>query len=427
MRPRSWGALYELVVVAAMALLLLHALGRDLLPDLLARAEDRGHAPAWVATALLLPVLGLWARACHFSGPLAMSAGTFQWRVARHDPAAWLRRERALTVLGGALLATLVAVPAGMALAATGAHPLVPALALWAALLALLLLASHLQRRDLDAAARLVPPLLAATGVVLAAGVAWGATGALLVGGWLLLAGAAAARRPAARGAGRRAALTPRWQLHRGARNRQALNAGVTMLDADVVRAAREREDGGTRKPLPAFAYRLPRPAGLAAVVLGRGLRAVAPAIALVLPLVFAVDTLLGPVAALLVTVLLELFVTVALARSAETWLDSDAPARMWAAPGRRVPVVLCLPALAVCAVLAAAVSLGMALPLSATLVLAVLPAAVLARRRSARRAVPGGALLATPMGAVPVDLVNGLVAGPDMALLALLATAAQL
>jgi hypothetical protein len=420
-RSRLWITLYELVLALGLSAMVLYAVGDSVIPDLLTEAERRGYSTGWVAVSLLFLVLGLWVRAWYFAGPLAASVGRFQWLMACHHPSRWLRRGRAVVLVVGALVSAVVAVLSGLAFQAAGDPYVVPALAVWVALQLLLLITLRLQRRDLDGVARLVPLVLMSTGVVLAVGEAWNGPVAVIAWGCLLLGlvglvglvGLAVARS----GAG----LTPRWQLHRGASGRWSVGAGITMLDHEIVRVVRQRQARASRRPLPAFVYRIRWPAGLAAVVLARDLRTVGPAIGLVLPLIFAIDRMLGPLPALLATTLLELFVTVAMGRSAEAWLTSNALPRMWAATGARIPVMLSLPGLAVCAVIAATVSLGASLPPLVALMLVALPGAIAARRRSIRSAAAESALLSTPFGAVSLHIVNRVIAGPDMALLTLL------
>lgn len=425
MRRRSWSDGYQVLLVAGYAGMVLYAVGHTFLPELLRQVERRGHETSGVAVPLLFCTLGLWGRAWYHLGPLGISAGQLQWWVWRRNPVRWLRRER-LRVLGiGALLAGCLAAVGGLAFADSGGGWLA-ALVVWAALQALLALCLHLQRRDLDGLARGVPSLCAAIGVVLAVGEAWNGRTALAValglapllavtrrGTWAVTRHATRPERPR----GRPVELTPRWQLHRGARGRWALGAAVTMLDHEVVRVAGQRDAPAGGRPLPAFVYRLRWPANLAGVVSARHLGRVLPAIALVLPLALAVHRMLGVLPALLITTLLELFVTVALVRAAETWRASASLPRTWATAGTRPVLALYLPALVVCALIAVVVTLGMALPLTVTALLAVLPAAVAVRRGTVREGTEA-VFLATPAGAMPMHTVNRLAAGPDVGLL---------
>ncbi|RBM19621.1 hypothetical protein [Streptomyces sp. PT12] len=419
MRPQSWAALYELALMVGLTAMLLFAVGNSLLPDVLNQAERRGYSADWFAVALLLFTLGLWVRFWYFAGPLAVSAGRLQWFMWQRDPRGWLRREAVKAYLIGGGLATVLAVLSALVMAAGDGPYLALAVAVWGLLQLFLVLAVQLQRRDLDAVARLLPFILCSLGVVLAVGEAWNGPVSALTG-VCLLSCLAVARRGILTLPGTRTELTPRWQLYRGARGRWSLGAGATMLDHEVVRVMRHREAKVTREPLPAFVYRLRWPLGLAGAVLARNLRAVIPTIGLMFPLIFALHRLLGPLPALLLTALLELTVTVTMVRSSEEWLRSNALSRIWGTGGSRVPVALALPGVAVSLAIAAAVSLALGFPPLAALVLLVLPGAIIARRHSARGGSTEFGILATPLGAVPLNTVNRVIAGPDMALLCL-------
>lgn len=417
MRPRSWGDRYELTLIVGLLAMLLFAVGNSMVPDMLEQVQQRGHSRARFSLALFSLVLALWVRAWYFAGPLAVSVGRFQWLMWRQEPRGSLRREAVTTYLVGGTLATVPAALSALAAPTGGGYSLIAALVVWSVLQLFLVLTMQLQRRDLDGVARSLPFALGSLGVALAVGEAWNGTAAAL-GGACLLTGLVLARRRTWTSAGARNQLTPRWQLHRGARGRWSLGAGVTMLDHEVVRVVQQREAKATQQPLPTFVYRLRQPFGLAVATLLRSLRTVLPTISLVGPLIFALHRLLGPLPALLLTALLELFVTVAMARSFEWWLRSHALSRTWATAGSHVPMAVALLGVSVSLVMAATVSLALGFPPLAALTLLVLPVSIVARRRSTHSGPGENALLATPFGAVPLHTVNRVVAGPDMVLL---------
>ncbi|SEF17344.1 hypothetical protein [Jiangella alba] len=423
MRPRSRGDWYEVVLGVALAAMVLYALGNSGVPRLLTDAEERGHSAVWVAVALLGFVLSAWTAAWSFAGPVAVTAARLHW-VDWRRPDVAIRAARRRALLVSAVAGAVVAVTAGLALSAAVLPSVLPAVAVWTALQLLLLSAVELQRRDLDRTARLLPVAFGAAAVVVAAAEAWGAVAATVTACGAAAAGAAALAAGGGTG-GRRdtvAELTPRWQLHRAARHRWAIVAGITLMDGDVVRIVRTRDARATRRALPAAVFRGPRPIRLAVAAFLRGLPAALTIGAVAVPVAFAAHEILGLTPALVVVVLAELVVTRVTARAAEAWLASPALPRSWGI-GRNGPAAaLAAPAVVVCAVVAAMVTAGLSLPVTAGLVLAALPVAVVLRRRSSRRPDTGLTVIATPMGAVSVQAVNRVVAGPDVAFVALLA-----
>lgn len=427
MRPRTATGWYELAVGAALTAMVLYAVGASGAPQVLARAEERGHSPGWVAAALLCFVAGAWIAGWHFAGPLAVPAARLQWLIRREHPARLLRRAAVQVLLVAAALATVVAVVAGLALAAAGLPAVVPALAVWATLVALVVVTLRLQRRDLDGPARWTAFAAGAAGVVVAAGEAWGPAGPASAGA--IAAGAAAVALGAAvrRGVRTRdwrgvaAELTPRWQLRRGARHRWAVSAGFTLLEGEVVRLARQREQKARRRPLPAAVYRLPRPLALAAVALLRGARPMAAIVVLAVPLAFAADTVLGATPAVVVVALTQFALVLTGARAAEAWLATEQLPRIWAAGPYETAAALAAPCVVVGVLLAATAVAAFSLPPVAGVALPALPVAILLRRRSARRPDTGLTLVSTPMGALSVQSLNRVTAGPDVVLLAIL------
>ncbi|WP_053203519.1 hypothetical protein [Jiangella muralis] len=422
MRPRSKGDWYEVLLGVALAAMVLYALGNSGVPRLLTDAEERGHSAAWVAVALLGFVLSAWTAGWSFVGPVALTAARLHW-VSWRRPDVAIRAAGRRALLVSVVAGAVVAVTAGLALDAAELPSVVPAVAVWTALQLLLLVAVQLQRRDLDRTARLLPIAFGAAAVVIAAAEAWGAVAATVTACVAAVAGAAAV--VTGGGVARRrdavAELTPRWQLLRGARHRWAIVAGITLMDGDVVRIVRNRDAKATKRALPAAVFRGPRPVGLAAAAFLRGLPAALTIGAVAVPIAFAAHEILGLTPALVVVVLAELVVTRVTARAAEAWLASPALPRIWGLDGNGPAAALAAPAVVVCAVIAATVTAGLSLPAQAGLALAALPVAVVLRRRSARRPDAGLTVIATPMGAVPVQTVDRVVAGPDVAFVALL------
>lgn len=431
MRPRTGGGWYELGIGAALTAMVLYAVGASGIPEILAGAQARGHSPGWVAVSLLCFVGSAWIAGWYFAGPLAVSAARLHWLVPRQDPAAMVRRATVQVVLGSAALATVVAVVTGLALDAVGLPAVVPALAVWLVLELLVLAAIRVQRRDLDAVARTTAFASSLAGVTVAAGEAWGRGALTAIGvvaaGTLTAAIAVAARRGTSRdGTVRRwrgvtAELTPRWQLRRGARHRWAVSAGVTLLEGDVVRIVRQRDNTALGRPLPAAVYRAPAPLNLSAVVLLRSARSIAAIASVAVPLAFAAHEILGSTPSFVVIALAQFALVISTARAAESWLTSDALPRIWAADGPGPAAALAVPCVLAGLGLAAIAVAGFPLPPAAGVALAALPVAILWRRRSARRPDTGLTLVSTPMGAVSVQSVNKVVAGPDAVLLAIL------
>ncbi|SDT57507.1 hypothetical protein [Jiangella sp. DSM 45060] len=423
MRPRSRGDWYEVVLGAALAAMVLYALGNSGVPRLLTDAEERGHSAVWVAVALLGFVLSAWTAGWSFAGPVAVTAARLHW-LAWREPDVAIRAARRRALLVSAVAGAVVAVTAGLALSAAELPSVVPAVAVWTVLQLLLLAAVQLQRRDLDRTARLLPVAFGAAAVVVAAAEAWGAVAATVTACGAAAAGAAAVATGG--GTARRrdtvAELTPRWQLHRAARRRWAVVAGITLMDGDVIRIVRNRDAKASKRALPVAVFRGPRPVGLAVTAFLRGLPAGLTIGAVAVVVAFAAHEILGLVPALVVIVLAELVVTRVTARAAEAWLASPALPRVWGVSGAGPAAALAAPAVVVCAVIAATVTAGLSLPAQAGLVLAALPVAVVLRRRTARRPDTGLTVIATPMGAVSVQAVDRVIAGPDVAFVALLA-----
>ncbi|WP_116952386.1 hypothetical protein [Jiangella endophytica] len=422
MRPRTATGWYELAIGAALTAMVLYAVGAGGVPQVLARAEDRGHSPGWVAASLLCFVVGAWIAGWYFAGPLAVPAARLHWLIGREHPARLLRRAAVQVLLVSAALATVVAVVAGLALASVGLPSVVPALAVWVALVVLVLVTMHLQRRDLDGPARWTAFAAGAAGVVVAAGEAWGpagvaAAGAIAGGGAL----GSAVRRGARSRRGVTAELTPRWQLQRGARHRWAVSAGFTLMEGEVVRLARQRDQKSRRRPVPAAVYRLPRPLALGAVALLRSARPVAAIGVLAVPLAFATYDVLGATPAVVVVALAQFALVMTTARAAEAWLATEQLPRVWGIGTHEAAAALAAPCVVVGLVLAATAVAGFSLPPVAGVALATLPVAILLRRRSARRPVAGLTLVSTPMGAVSVQSLNKVAAGPDVVLLTIL------
>lgn len=424
MRPRSWTGWSEVVVTAGLSAVLvysvLYSVGDSAIPALLAEADRRGHSPGRVSVSPLALVLAVWVGGWNFVGPLAVSQSRLLWLVWRKEPSAWLRQEKIRAAVVAAFLAGLVAMAVGSASAATGSRPVAHALGVWITLVVVVLGLVHLQRRDLDGVGRSASTTFGAAGAVLVIAEAWGYPAAGIVGCGLvaavLLRPPGRPRRPSSGGE-----LTPRWQLHRGAQNRWAIDAGITLMDGEIVRMVRHRGTDVARRLLPAPVYRTRWPANVSAVLLARGVRTVALTVGLVLPVVLAVNVIVGPGPATVVAILAEYSVIVAMTRAAATWRSSRALPRLWAHDGRTTSIALMAPGLATCLVVAFVVCVAVPLPALVRVVLVALPAAALLRRMSVRNATAEITLVATPAGAVPVEVLNRVIAGPDVVLISLL------
>ncbi len=301
-----------------------------------------------------------------------------------------------------------------------GADPVAPAVGAAGSLLGAVLVVVELQRRDLGVVAGYLALVLVGTGVVIGAAVAWGwavgvATGGAIAAAMVVELGREPnLRRP-------RPGLTPQWQLRRAATNRWATVASLQTLDPSVAGLSRTGRAGRTGGPPPGHLRRLPWAPGLAAVVALRNLRTGAvPALVSMLG-GLVVHQVWATTAALVVVLTLETVVTIWLARPLEAWRTTPSVRRTWTPPRSGAALALALPSLLVSWAVAVAAALVIRPTWPALVVMAVLPAAVLWRRSRAGRSDLGDVLLATPLGPVPVDLLDRVAAGPDVLVIAVI------
>lgn len=410
------------IVVAALSGGVIAAVGRDLIPQAAATARDGGYSATWLAAACFCLVLGAWTSGWYFLGPVALTRAAIVWRVSLGGKLGPLRLAYARTLLLGALLAVPPVVLVGLAAANVGRPWLWPSVATWALLTSAVMLVVHLQRRDRGDTVRRLVGLLVAVSVAVTAREAWrDLVGAAVLAALGLIALTAVRRRH--RRAAPRAAVTPMWQLVRGAANRWLVGAAIAMLDPSTVAIARTASPYSPRWRLPHWVYRVPTPWALGVVAFARTTGSVALGLAIGSVLALATTTIWGVEVGLSLIMVAQLVVTLSYAGPVMTWQSSSALRRVWPT-GTMLPIALSMAAL-VPAWLVGLVAFGVIdLPVVTLLVLVALPVAVLYRRVTAQSAEGDDALLlATPLGAVPVQVVNRLVAGPDMVVAGILVT----
>lgn len=401
-------------------------LSRSNVPRMLEVAEERGAGIAPLVVSLLAVVLALWLALAEYAGPLALEPCELQWRVMPDQPERRLRRLLLRTLAAHVGIALVVAGTLGLSLA-TSDLTVAWAAALLAALVGASGLAARLQRLD--------RPLLVRS-------LAWGAViGGCAAGVWAAwswqaapvgaLVGLAAAA-PGGAAAGLRRlppghaqqpppALVPRWQLTRAARNRWSVVTGVTLLDASVVGTVHRAGQRAELHPLPEMIFRAAWPLRCSIALLLRGLGGVLALIVLAVPAAVAVQQLFGTSTALGLVVLSELVLTVRLSRGVTAWTSAPSLARTWAPVGRRAPVGLAMPPVVGGGLLGLTAGVALSAAPVAVGLLVVLPSVILLRRWRAARGSAGLVLVTTPMGPVPLQTANRVVAGIDVALVAAL------
>jgi hypothetical protein len=285
--------------------------------------------------------------------------------------------------------------------------------------------AMEVQRRDRPSLASAAATLATAVAVGLTASEVWG-----LLPGVLLLAilavlvrvaRSASTNRPQRRPA---PPLTPAWQLARAASNRWLVGVGVAALDPTAFAGARGSVRRDAVRRLPDALFGAPAPWGIATASFVRvtSLRA-APYLAAGL-LAVTIGRIWGSGVGMTVLLIVQFAITLEYSKPLVEWHLNHALRRVWPFP-RTLVVALATPAVAA----ALLVTLPAAALLGASVVgftvLVLLPGGVLWRRLQALRADDGQLLLvSTPAGAVPVQVVNRLVAGPDVVAIAMIVLA---
>lgn len=397
-------------------------LGRDTIPGAAETASLGGHSLLSLTVAAACLVAAAWIPLCYLLGPLAATRARMIWQLSLGDPAGQLR---AMRIRAFAIGFVAAAVPAGVAALSVATWGLPWA---WGAAGASLLLvgglafAMEVQRRDRPEVVRVAGVVATTVAVGLTVSEIWGVVPALLL--LSVLAVLVRVGRPAMPSmSGHRPAppLTPAWQLSRAAMNRWLVGVGVTALDPTAVMGTQGSVQRASAARLPKVLFRVPAPWGLAVVFFVRvlTLRAVAYMAAAVL----AVTTgrIWGDEVGIAILLIVQFAIVLDFSKSLVEWQMNHTFRRVW--PFSRALVV----ALAAPAVVASLlISLPAALLLDASglglAVMALLPAAVLWRRLQALRADDSQLLMvSTPAGAVPVQVVNRLLAGPDVVVLAII------
>lgn len=350
------------VLVAALVGPALAAVGSVVLPALAGRAEQRGMVPEAVLAGLAIAgVVGFGAVARRV-GPVAASGAERQWRWTIDPSAEQRHRTGAVALVGSAVIAA-ACVP-------------VPFLA-----------------RELGWA---MPW-------------SWSLAFAVL----LLVAGLAAVLHQRG-GTG----LIAPWRLSRAARRQEAVMASLVLADPEIVAVYRAADDATSRRRLAARTMRSP-----VRVLAIRCLREARGPLLAGAALTGLAGAVLGTEPATVVAVVGLAVVVARLSRPARALVADPGLARSWAPRGgleraaRLVPVVAGI-------ALALVASAALATSWSSVTGLVALPVLV-AWRRIAGARVPEPALVSTPAGAVPLDVVARLAAGPDVTVLVLVFLAA--
>jgi hypothetical protein len=249
---------------------------------------------------------------------------------------------------------------------------------------------------------------IAAAGSVGSVALAWTALTAAMA---LIVRASAGGVHPAQ---ARRRAHPPLWELRRAGAVVDALRMAAVMLDATPVSALADAQRAPRRRPLsaPGWLLLLVRAATTSRVVDLLPLVAL-PAVA------GAVGSAHAATAALLVT---TYALGAATSRLLDTWADSAALRRVFAARRPSVGALLAGTSTLLTGAAALIATLLAELPVAwaATAVLA--SALAWMRRLSGRRmGARVGALVSTPMGAIPLDLAQRVAAGPDVLVVGLL------
>lgn len=399
---------YRLTVVwtsTALAVGVLLAIGRQIVPDVLGLVERTGNDPDLVAAALLAGTLAIWWAMVRRLGPIAASPAQQRWQVWP-DPRSWQTRQRWLALAVAVPCAASVGYVVG--LAATDPWP---GVATGAALLIVTIVIALGQRRDGG-------PFFVRTAGALALGLltasAWGTTCGVVIGVAVLPAALLGLRRR------RRHGLVPRWNLAAAAQRRWELAAAATMLDPDVLRSTLAITRRGFPLTPPASAT------GRIAMLTGwRALRPTAIRVVVGLVVVAAVGDVLGTRAALLGAVVLIHVTTVATTRDLLAWRALPSVQRLLALDTRRAVAGFAAPCVVATIVVAGVVAVELAPMSSALVVLLVQPLVATWSRMAAADQPEELTMMSTPMGAVPIQVAVRLVAGTDATVIALIVIAA--
>lgn len=410
-QPRGAMALIERLVYAVAGVLLLIGAGNAIIAPALEQAAAVLAGPLVVAAGGLLMA---WAALTGFAvtGPVWASRVELAWS----ESGGLVRRRTRWAVGTIAVTAATCGVLAAAVAVSSGSGPgmsVVLTVAVVSVSGAVAVTGQHLDRSG----------LLRAVGVgcgAVAAGIVCSAAGPVPV--VVLAAGygyAAALQAPRAfdlRRGLRWHPAPPRWELRRAGDVVDGATASALMMDGAALELLRDRRLPPNRRPGP-------RRAGWILLV-----RTITSArVAVLLPLI-AVPAGIAAVSSHAVAVgalqVATIIFTVRIARNLETWLDSPALRRGHAHRGNHLVVLLAGAPAGLSFTYAAAAAALASLPLTWAATAALLGLLTLLRRLSGRRMGPRvGALVATPMGGVPVDLTRRVLAGPDVAIVAPLVT----
>jgi len=385
------------------------AIGRQIVPDVLALVDRTGHDRDLVAAALLAGTLATWWATVRRLGPIAASPAQQRWQVWA-DPRSWQIRQRwralALAVPGAASVGYVV----GLA-----SNDPWTGIVIGLALLVVTIAIALGQRRD---GGPLFVVVAAAASLGLLTASAWGPTvGAV----WGVAAGLAALPAVVSGSRSRRThRLVPRWNLAAAAQRRWELAAAAIMLDPEVLRSTFSIT--GHRCP-----FRLPRsPMGRIAVLTGwRALRPAAIRVVIGLLSVLAVDEVLGTTAGLLSAVLLIHVVTIVTTRDLLAWRALPSVQRVVAIDPQRAVDAFAVPCVVVTLVVVSVVSVVLTPPWVAVIVLLLQPVVATWSRMAAADQPDELTMMSTPMGAVPIQFVIRLIAGTEAAVIAMIIVAA--
>lgn len=403
---------YRLTVAwtsAALVAGVLLAIGRQIVPDVLALVDRTGHDPDLVAAALLAVTLAVWWAMVRRLGPIAASPAQQRWQVWA-DPRSWQARQRwralAVAVPGAASVGYVVG------LASTDPWP---GVATGVVLLIVTIAIALGQRRDggpflIGVVGALALGLLTAS----AWGPALGTAGGVAAGLAVL---PAVLNRSRSR---RWYRLIPRWNLAAAAQRRWELAAAATMLDPEVLRSTFPI----TKRRYP---FTLPRsPMGRVAVLTGwRALRPAAIRVVIGLLVVAAVGEVLGTTAGLFGAVLLVHVVTVVTTRDLLAWRALPSVQRVLAIDPRRAVDAFAGPCAVATLVVTGVVALVLAPPWAALIVLLLQPLVATWSRMAAADQPEELTMMSTPMGAVPIEFVIRLIAGTQATVIAMIVVAA--
>lgn len=383
------------------------AIGREVVPDVLALTEARGHDRIIVAAALLSGTAAAWLAGAHFLGPIAASAARQRWEIDA-DPVRWQRGAARRLVPVMLVTATVVGTVIGLAAGDSNARAVGVGAVAVAALMAMSMGAVHAQRRDIGPHA---VGWVASVALALLTAAAWGPIFGVLVG----VVAVAGATRRAGPWRWRQGGLVPRWNLAAAAARRASAYTATLLMEAP----ARPATSGDRRA-----VARLPATGAgrLAVIGMWRAASRVGVTIGVGLLVATVSAELLGRPAGVAAVVVVLHLTTGTATRVLLAWWTSESVRRTLALPTRPTRVALSVPACA-----ATFVTVGLAVPLltlaiGEVVALLLLPVLATWSRVSTAAAADQLVMMSTPMGAVPIQTVTRTLSGVDATILVLMA-----